>query len=161
VHWIALLAAWAFISLFIAVFTDESLRTPLSSLVLDAWALYICLWIRRLDSDSMAAFWCGASVVFELAWLAAASRQHPSPRLVTLIETLAIICVALWIVMIWVIRAELLKHYNRREPIGLQLRLLRSFVYSFIYFQYHLNEIARLKNRTSIGLYAGDHLRSS
>lgn len=154
VHWTVLLAAWAVISLLIECLVPKLLRDLLNSLVIDSWALYICLWMRKLDSESMSAFWCGAFVVVELAFFAV-SIQHPrSPGQETTAITLGFASAALWIVMIWIVRAELLKHYNDREPIGLHLRVLRSFAYSFVYFQYHLYSIAQCKKRQAEGLVA-------
>jgi hypothetical protein len=50
-------------------------------------------------------------------------------------------------VTIYSIRNELQTHYNRIEPIGLQLGGIMTFFFSFLYFQYHLYKIAQLKQR--------------
>jgi len=47
----------------------------------------------------------------------------------------------------FVIRAELLKHYNEREPAGLKLGLFMTFFFSYLYFQYHLYKIALAKKQ--------------
>jgi hypothetical protein len=147
VHWIALLAAWAVSWFLIRLIAPTPLWDLMDSLLIDAWALYICLWIRKLNSDSMCVFWCGVFVVVELACFASLNPQHRSHGLDTATSIFGFATVALWIVMIWVIRAELMKHYNDHDPIGLHLGLLKSLIYSFIYFQYHLNKIAVAKKQ--------------
>ena len=47
------------------------------------------------------------------------------------------------IVTIFLIRSDLERHYNEREPYGLQLNGLMTFFFSFLYFQYHLCDIAK------------------
>ena len=39
-------------------------------------------------------------------------------------------------------REELLAHYNRREPVGLQLNWFLTLLFSFAFFQYNLRAIA-------------------
>jgi hypothetical protein len=47
----------------------------------------------------------------------------------------------------FVLRSELLRHYNQREPIGLKLGPFMTFFFSYIYFQYHLRDIAEYRER--------------
>jgi hypothetical protein len=147
VHWAALLAAWALSGILIDCLAPKPLQDLLNSLVVDAWALYICLWIRKLDADSMSVFWCGAFVVAEIGCFIAMTPQHRSPGLETTTITLGFASLALWIILILVVRADLLKHYNDREAIGLHLKVLKSIAYSFLYFQYHLYKIAEFEKR--------------
>jgi hypothetical protein len=58
-------------------------------------------------------------------------------------------------VVIFSIRDELQKHYNEREPIGLHLGGVLTFFFSYIYFQYHLHEIAQFKKRQTEGVLSG------
>jgi hypothetical protein len=120
---------WA--SLFIAIAGSEGLvlwlvpqpyREFFVNVVIAAWPIYLCLWIRRIDYRSLSLYWALASFAtgFLFSWL-------------------------LWIVVIFEIREELLEHYNRRESTGLRLNLFMTLFFSFIYFQYHLNRITREK----------------
>ena len=99
-------------------------REFLVNLVIAAWPIYLCIWIRRIDDRSLSLYWALASFAtgFLFSWL-------------------------LWIVVIFEIREELLDHYNRREPIGLRLNLILTILFSFVSFQYQLNRIARDKAR--------------
>jgi hypothetical protein len=119
--------------LFVAISGSEGLvlwlvpapyREFLVNLVIAAWPIYLCIWIRRLDDQSLSLYWALASFAtgFLFSWL-------------------------LWVVAIFEIREELLDHYNRREPVGLRLNLFMTILFSFVYFQYHLNRIEREKAR--------------
>lgn len=119
--------------LFVAIAGSEGLvlwlvpqpyREFLVNLVIAAWPIYLCIWIRKIDDRSLSLYWALASFAtgFLFSWL-------------------------LWVVVIFEIREELLDHYNRREPIGLRLNLVMTILFSFVYFQYHLNRIAKEKSR--------------
>jgi hypothetical protein len=99
-------------------------REFLINLVIAIWPIYLSIWIRKIDERSLSLYWALASFAtgFLFSWL-------------------------LWIVVIFEVREELLDHYNRREPVGLRLNLLMTALFSFVYFQYHLNRIARDKDQ--------------
>jgi hypothetical protein len=99
-------------------------REFLVNLVIAIWPIYLSIWIRKIDERSLSLYWALASFAtgFLFSWL-------------------------LWIVVIFEVREELLDHYNRREPVGLRLNLLMTALFSFVYFQYHLNKIARDKDQ--------------
>jgi hypothetical protein len=101
-------------------------REFLVNLVIAAWPIYLCIWIRKIDDRSLSLYWALASFAtgFLFSWL-------------------------LWVVVIFEIREELLDHYNRREPIGLRLNLVLTTLFSFVYFQYQLNRITREKRLES------------
>ena len=104
-------------------------REFLVNLVIAAWPIYLCIWIRKLDDRSLSLYWALASFAtgFLFSWL-------------------------LWIVVIFEIREELQDHYNRKEPIGLRLNLFLTILFSFVYFQYELNRIRREKIGESAAL---------
>jgi hypothetical protein len=121
--------------LFVAIAGSEGLvlwlvpqpyREFLVNLVIAAWPIYLCIWIRKLDDQSLSLYWALASFAtgFLFSWL-------------------------LWVVAIFEIREELLDHYNHREPVGLRLNLFMTILFSFVYFQYHLNRIEREKIRAA------------
>ena len=134
VHWFALFLAWTAINYLIKFFTPQPYQTLLDSLVPDAWAFYLCLWIRHLNPESRSVFWCDAYLVVELAFAALTIQPHPSPTIETLISLLEISSGILGIATIYLIRADLLNHYNEREPIGIYLGPVMTFFFSFLYF---------------------------
>jgi hypothetical protein len=106
-------------------------REFLVNVVIAAWPIYLCIWIRKIDDRSLSLYWALASFAtgFLFSWL-------------------------LWIVAIFEIREELLYHYNRREPIGLRLNVVWTALFSFVYFQYHLDRISKEKTLEASELVA-------
>jgi len=155
VHWLVLLVISIVSTNLVNSYAPHPYRELLNSLPVDAWAFYLCLWIRKLDPDAHSPFWCHVSVIVELGYAAATIRQNPSHTLEYLIGVLAVISLALGIATIYLIRADLLKHYNEREPIGLQLGPVLTFFFSFFYFQSQLYDIAQFKRRQAQGLDTG------
>ena len=155
VRWLVLFLSWFVLSGLIQQYAPSAYQELLESLVVDGWAFYVCLWIRRVDPDCKSAFWCDVYVVVELVYASLTIRQNPSPRLHTVILLLGLVSGVLGIVTIDLVRSDLLRHYNEREPIGLQLGIVKTFFFTFFYFQYHLHEIAELKWRQ-----AGDRLHN-
>ena len=131
-HWAVLFVAIAGSEGLVLWLVPQPYREFLVNLVIAAWPIYLCIWIRKIDDRSLSLYWALASFAtgFLFSWL-------------------------LWIVVIFEIREELLDHYNRREPIGLRLNLLMSALFSFVYFQYQLNRITREKAELAEEVLAG------
>ena len=131
-HWAVLLVAMVGAEGLVLWLVPQPYREFLVNLVIAAWPIYLCIWIRRIDERSLSLYWALASFAtgFLFSWL-------------------------LWIVAIFEIREELLDHYNRREPIGLRLNLVMTALFSFVYFQYHLNRITREKEQQAAELVSG------
>jgi hypothetical protein len=121
-NWAVLFAGIAGAEGIVLWLVPQPYREFLVNLVIAAWPIYLCIWIRKIDDRSLSLYWALASFAtgFLFSWL-------------------------LWIVVIFEIREELLDHYNRREPIGLRLNLIMTVLFSFVYFQYHLNRIGKEK----------------
>jgi hypothetical protein len=149
---LVLFLAWFILSALIGEYAPKSYQELLNSLVVDAWALYLCLWIRRLNPDSKSAFWCDVYLIVEIACASLTIRQHPSQAVQSLIVVLGIASGVLGFATIYLIRYDLLKHYNEREPIGLYLGPVMTFFFSFLYFQSKLYEIAQFKERQAAGI---------
>jgi hypothetical protein len=147
VHWAVLLAAQLAIAILAVVFTPKPWWNLLGNLAFDLWALYICLWIRKLEPAAMSIFFCVAFVALQLVFTVPYGPQPMNQSLTIFGGILALIGVVIWIVTIYVVRAELHYHYNVREPIGLYLSGVMTFFFSFLYFQYHLYKIAQLRER--------------
>jgi hypothetical protein len=127
VHWLLLLAALVCAEALAFTFVPEPYRNFAIYLAAVAWPIYLCIWIRKLDPRSSSLYWAIASLVtgygFLFSWL-------------------------LWIVVIFELREELLEHYNRREPMHLRLNFPLTILFSFVYFQFALNKIAKEKEAT-------------
>lgn len=121
-HWAVLLAAYVAAAAVVFWLKPGQLRDLLSNVFIAAWPIYLCIWIRKIDSRSQSLYWALASFAtgFLFSWL-------------------------LWLVVIFEIREELLEHYNKREPVFLRLNFWLSLLFSFVYFQYQLNAIAKEK----------------
>lgn len=152
VHWTVLLGVGVILNGLIDGFAPKPYRDILKSLPADAWAFYLCLWIRKLDHDALSPFLCDAYVVVELAFATAAIWQSPSPAAQYCSEVLGIVSAVLGIVTIYWVRADLQKHYNEREDFTLDLGPIMTFFFSFLYFQYHLYDIAvqKVKERNDV-----------
>jgi hypothetical protein len=159
VHWFALLLASIAAGILINWLAPAPYRNLLQSLVGDGWAFYLCLWIRQIEPDSHTAFWCDAYVVVELGYAALTIRQNPIGLLEITTGILGFASFALGIATIYMIRADLLKHYNEREPIGIYLSPVLTFFFSFLYFQSQLYEIAKQKKRLALG-FSGNPSRT-
>ena len=124
VNWILLLVALIAAGALGFFFVPDPYRNFAVYLVAVAWPLYLCIWIRKIVPRASSLYWAIASLVtgygFLFSWL-------------------------LWIVVIFELREELLEHYNRREPLNLRLNFLLTILFSFVYFQYALNKIAKKK----------------
>jgi hypothetical protein len=147
VHWGALVAAQLVIAVLTVMFTPKAYWNLVMDLVFDAWALYLCLWLHRLDARFMSIFWCVAFVALQLAIATPFGLQPFTAGITIVTGIVALACLCTWVVTIYVIRAELHLHYNVREPIGLYLSGVMTLFFSFLYFQYHLYKIAQLRER--------------
>jgi hypothetical protein len=151
IHWLVLLLAWTALTSLIEAYAPKPYEELLNSLVVDGWAFYLCLWIRNLNPDAKSPFWCDVYLVVEIACASLAIRQDPSPGLSNLILVLGMASAALGLATIFLIRYDLEKHYNEREPIGLHLGAGMTLLFSFLYFQSQLYQIAQYKKRQAMG----------
>ena len=149
---LVLFLVWFILSILIEQYAPKPYQELLNSLVVDGWALYLCLWIRRLDPACKSAFWCDVYLVVEIAFASLIIRQNPSQWIQSLIVVLGTASGLLGIATIYLIRYDLQKHYNEREPIGLYLGPVKTFFFSFLYFQSKLYEIAQFKERQAMGI---------
>jgi hypothetical protein len=149
VHWTVLLLAWFVLFVLIASFTPPAYQVLLVSLVADAWAFRLCLWIRSLDTGARSPFWCDVAIVAQLGYVLLGLRQNRSPAELDIQTTLGLATFFLSLWTIYLIRSDLLRHYNQREPYGLELNGALTYFFSFLYFQAKLYPIARAKSRAA------------
>jgi hypothetical protein len=124
IHWAVLVLALILAEAVVFRFVPEPYHNFAIYAVFVAWPTWLCIWIRKLDPRASSLYWAVASLVigtgFLFSWL-------------------------LWIVVIFELREELLDHYNKREPMNLRLNFALSLLFSFVYFQFALNKIAKTK----------------
>jgi hypothetical protein len=124
VHWAVLLLLIAVAEALVCYLFPAPYRNFAIYAVAAAWPTYLCLWIRKLNPRASSLYWAIASIVtgygFLFSWL-------------------------LGVVVIFELREELLEHYSRREPMGLELNWLLTILGSVVYFQFALNKISRQK----------------
>jgi hypothetical protein len=154
VPWVVLFGASIAFDVLAGLFIPARYHALTGSVFADAWAFYLCLWLRSLDSDARSPFWCDVFVIVELTWAALASRRGLPPPLATLELLLTVASLILGIATIFLIRSDLERHYNEREPFSLHLSGVMTFIFSIYYFQYHLYKIAQLKERRAQGSMA-------
>jgi len=124
VHWAVLLVLIAAAEALVCYLFPGPYKNFAIYAVAAAWPTYLCFWIRRLNPRASSLYWAIASIVtgygFLFSWL-------------------------LGVVVIFELREELLDHYNRREPIGMNLNWIMTILGSVIYFQFALNKVSRQK----------------
>jgi len=147
VHWAVLLAAQIVVALLAMVLVPKAWWNLASNLAFDAWAIYLCLWLRKINPDSMSIFCCAAAIAPQIAFAVPTGPQPMTPGATIFAAALVLIALLMWIVTIYVVRADLHFQYNIREPIGLYLGGFMTLSFSFLYFQYHLYKIAQLRER--------------
>jgi hypothetical protein len=151
VHWLVLLVASCVFDALAEKYAPQPYFDWVTGLFLFGWALYFCFWLRRLDPKSVDyRWWIGVVVSWALGESTAGKIAHTSWHIFVSLGLL-IAFFSLYVVLIFSIRATLLKHYNEREPVGLTLSPLMTLVFSFFYFQYHLYPIAQFKDRVARG----------
>jgi len=145
VQWITLFAAEIFVALVAFLLLPRGFGALVANVTLDAWAIYLCLWLRKLNPEFMSIFWCSAFIVLQLAFSVPGAPIPLNSGFTIFVASLALFDLVLWLVTIYLIRAELHFHYNVSEPVGLYLNGVMTFFFSFLYFQYHLSKIAELR----------------
>jgi hypothetical protein len=149
VHWLALLPLYAIYCVFLLIFVPAYLLRVIAPIFDGAWAIYLCLWIRDLNPRTKTLIFADANLGVLLAAGALGLFAPPGSLLNLFVDLLLVIRVVLYLYLIYGVRDELVKHYNKREPAGLQLGPVATFFFSFYYFQYHLYRIAKQKQTQS------------
>jgi|SRR5580692_1735291 hypothetical protein len=138
IHWALLLLILVVTRIFLSV---------LSLLFNWAWALLLANWARRLSGDNKALVLVAMYPAGFLAGLFAMgfASQTQSPGIIAIGGILILGGLIAYLVGIFKIRDAMEEYYNSRENIALTLSGVMTFFFSTIYFQYHINRIAKWK----------------
>ena len=115
------------------------------------WDIVQAWWMRRVDFRSIALwFYAAAAVLFVLnapaSYHSVAHWVFGSPVVIhTHDNWMGGSRWILWLIARFVLRSELLRHYNGPEPIGLRLNAFMTFLFGGLYFQYQFNRINEIK----------------
>jgi len=123
------------------------------------WDIVQSGWMKRVDRNSIAVFlYIAEFVVFLLKLPSTLHNVAHNFGAATDVETpsywLIISGIVLLMISRFVLRNELLKHFNGPEPIGLKLSWLWTLLFGGLYFQYQFNCINRVKRTLRISVPA-------
>jgi hypothetical protein len=143
--WWWLFLAICVLDFLISLLTRLQLGNQVSNWLLNFWAIYFCIWLRRIVPDSVALRWVLLSAAIDLtdylplpaniAWMGYAR---------TFLDFVGIVC---FVIGIFTVRRDLQRHYNQREDFSLRLGPFMTLFFSFLYFQYHLYDIAEARQQ--------------
>jgi hypothetical protein len=153
VHWLALAAVITAFSV-VASLSGVDYSNGFLCLLYVAWAFYFCIWLRRIEPTSKSLFWLVGSIAVGAISLILTTIAHFNHLLLETADWLGTLAIVLYLACIFVIRSELVRHYNRRENYTLVLGPIMTFFFSFCYFQFHLYDIAmqRRKEREALAV---------
>lgn len=118
------------------------------------WNLILAAWVKRIEPVSKALVYYIIATVLLLANVGSSfgnafAMMHHEPVRPNYVG--GVIVLIAWVVRLvarYSLRADLERHYNGPEPIGLFLGPVLTFFFGGIYFQYKLNQV----NETKRGL---------
>lgn len=105
------------------------------------WSFVQANWAKKLAPDNKA-------LQFMVAYVACAvvaiglSIDERTALIGSLVNLAGVVC---FIIAMFKIRAAMEEYYNSTENIGLTLSGVMTFFFGLLYFQYHINRIARWK----------------
>jgi hypothetical protein len=128
VHWVMLVAVLIVTAILDALLVPARFNGMPETVIFGLWIIYLSIWIRKINPNSDCLFWAVISILVQIVgWH---SREVQS---------------TVGLLMAFVIREDLLMHYNEQEPVGLRLSVPMTFFFSFLYLQYHLYDIGQAK----------------
>ena len=143
---------WVLFLLLVAANITISLATPnylsefLQSLLFEIWGIYLCIFLRRLNPQSKSLYWLLAAIVANCSGIILEVTVAPESPLSYVAAITQLAGFGFYITAIYVMRAELTRHYREQEQFPMTLGPFMTFFFSYIYFQYHLYDIAQYKH---------------
>ena len=112
------------------------------------WLIVQAIWVRKVEPESKAIiFLC---IGFVMSFVSGMIRTNQDMKDFGLVANLAGIVITY--VGIFSMKGSIEDHYNSAEPIGLRLSGVMTFFFSAVYFQYHFNEIAKVKDSQRLSM---------
>ena len=101
------------------------------------WLVVLANWARKVQGYSRAYPWCVAALLFSLSLgiIAFWREEQVSTNTVMLVLLFLLLDIVVWLTAVFKLRSELMD-----EPVGLSLDGVITFLFSSIYFQYHLHD---------------------
>ena len=122
------------------------------------WDIVEAAWMRRVAAKSAAlALYVVVAILYVLrlpeAWHIVAYNAFNGPLVVAtpLGEGIGLAGLVLAIAARFVLRNELLAHFNGLEPLGLRLNAFWTLLFGGLYFQFHFNRINEQKRMLRMG----------
>jgi hypothetical protein len=121
------------------------------------------LWVKKVEPASQSLTYFIAFMVLEVINVGstfgkmtlamhsnndAIATASSSASILSFVISIA--SLVLFIVYRFTMRADLLRHFNGPEPIGLRLSGIMTFFFGGLYFQYHFNRINEIKQSLRI-----------
>jgi hypothetical protein len=107
-----------------------------------AWLIVQAIWVRKIAPESKALIFVCLGFMLSLGASGVLQTSHDMREAVAVPWLVGVV---LKYVGIFSMKGSIEDHYNSAEPVGLHLSGVMTFFFSTIYFQYHFNEIARVK----------------
>jgi hypothetical protein len=108
------------------------------------WGLILAAWAKRLNGNAGPLIAMSISGAALLGYWVSLLNDAPGG-----VALCGLVCFISLLVAMFSIRSSMEEYYNSKENIGLSLSGVMTFFFNLIYFQYHVNRIARWK-RTGI-----------
>jgi hypothetical protein len=109
------------------------------------WALYLANWSRKLDGENKPLVLIAMYPTGIIAGVIAGARGNQ-----VIAGLLIVAGFVAYIVGIFSIKSAMETYYNSVERYGLALSGGMTFFFSSIYFQYHINQIAKWKKAVAL-----------
>jgi hypothetical protein len=109
------------------------------------WAIYLANWARKLDGENNTLVMVTMYPAGMIAGFIAVASRHAAIGGLLLIAGLITYGIG-----IFGIKAAMESYYNSVERYGLTLSGGMTFFFSTVYFQYHINEIAKWKKAVAM-----------
>lgn len=109
------------------------------------WALYLANWARKLDGETKTLVMIAMYPAGLIAGFIAIAAKQPVIGGLLIIGGLVT-----YIIGIFSIKSAMETYYNSTETYGLALSGAMTFFFSTVYFQYHINQIAKWQKAVAL-----------
>jgi Prokaryotic RING finger family 1 len=111
------------------------------------WDLVLAIWMRKVQPQSRAIYYCSTAAVLYLGALGNLIGTRINDREASSTTLFEVGAILLALVGRFSMRKSLEDHFDEAGPMGLSLSGVMTFLFGTIYFQYHLNRLMRQKEQ--------------